>query len=392
MSMQSTFTKNGNRLVARIVKETVSKTNPCIKHLENIPTEAKTFDLAVIQRKFGKEQLGIFSFRDAKGKLIQRIEEIEGERKQVTVSNYLYDSSSRQITRKTKTNNNIIKEVFENITNLAKKKISRTSLIRELSQEPNVKTRERHFFGCFGSNKSEFNLFQHKNKSKKFIATIQRHDDNSVKIKKVQYSGISKDDAKEIVQDPYLFARLLPINDFTSAIKPIVYTHQDIERANIKTFKANLGTNYNAPIAQAQLKSDGLIQILLNRQNISLQSKPTIVQAFNHEAKHCRQFIYIDQLEYTQNYPNYSMNFNSRMRQIVYGKLDDNQTVEYAKKLEHAAQNYVQPEVDKIQYHNNFLEVEARVAGEKAEAEYAEYAKKMNSKIALSNKQLGLAD
>ena len=60
MSMQSTFTKNGNRLVARVVKDIVSKTNPCIKHLENIPTEAKTFDLAVIQRKFGKEQLGIF--------------------------------------------------------------------------------------------------------------------------------------------------------------------------------------------------------------------------------------------------------------------------------------------------------------------------------------------
>ena len=391
MSIQSTFTKNGNRLVTRMVKETVSKANPCIKHLENIPVEAKTFDLAVIQRKFGKEQVGIFSFRDAKGKLIQRIEEVEGERKQTTVSDYLYDSISRQVIRKTKENNNIIKEVFENITTLAKDTISRTSLTREVSKEPNIKASEKHFFGNF-SKKSILGFVKPKTESKKFIASVQRHEDNTVKLNKVQYSGITKEDAKEIARDPYLFARLLPLNDFTAAVKPIAYANQGIERANIKTYKANLGTTIKAPIAQAQACPDGTLRILLNRQNLSLQAKPKTVESFNHEAKHCRQFIYMDQLAYTQSFPYYSMNPNTRMRQIVYGKLNDEPTIEYAKKLEDAANNYVSHEVDRAKYHNNFLEVEAREAGGNALKEYVDYANKLKSKIALSAKQLGLSD
>jgi len=391
MSIQSTFTKNGNRLVARMVKETVSKANPCIKHLENIPAEAKTFDLAVVQRKFGREQVGIFSFRDAGGKLIQRIEEVEGERKQTTVSSYLYDLFSRQVTRKTKENKKIIKEVFENITTLAKGAISRTLLTREISREPNIKATERHFFGNF-SKKSILGFIKPKTESKKFIATVQRHEDNTVKLNKVQYSGISKEDAKEIARDPYLFVRLLPMDDFTASVKPIIYSNQGIEKANIKTFKANLGASHNSPIAQAHAKSDGAIRILLNKQNILLQSKPSIVEAFSHEAKHCRQFIYIDQLEYTHSYPYTSPNLNKGMRQMLYGKLNEPQEIQYAKKLKNAADNYISPEVDFARYRNNFLEVEAREAGEKAETEYVEYAKKMNSKIALSNKQLGLAD
>lgn len=402
MSIQSNFTKNGNKLIAKISKETVSKVHPAIKHLETLPSEAKTFDLALIERKFGRERVKIFSFRNTDGKLIKRIQEVDGNKKQIIESNYYYDRFSREIMRKTKENNNIIKEVFENISTLSKEAISKTSLTREFVNDKRIKSNEKHFFGSFPLKTSSkqsvieklFDYFNSipKPKPKKFIANLQRNEDNSVKITKIQYSGISKDDAKEITKDPYLSMRLLPFNDFIAAVKPRAYLNQGIEKANIKTFKANLGNSQKSPIAEAEKRADGTIRILLNKQNTQLQSKPNVVSSFNHEAKHCRQFIYMDQLEYTQHFPLISMNPNVSMRQFAYGKLNDEQTIEYAKKIQEAANNYASASENPTLYHNNFLEIEARTAGEKAEKEYIDYAQKLKTKIALTSKQLGLSN
>lgn len=388
MGISSAFTKTGNRLVTKMVKEVVSDAHPCIRHLENIPKGAKTFDLAVIERKFGKERLGIFSFRDKDGKLIQRISEQDGDKKLVTISNYVYKtlngSHIREITRRILDGKKLVKDVFDNISvNAANRlSLSKTSLKREFGQGEAVKSKESSLYGFFEVNK----------KPVKLIVNSQRHNDNTAKITGFQYSGMTKDEAKELAKDPYLTMRLLPMDDFTVALKPMVYRNNDIARANIRTYKANLGKDIQAPLAMAQRGNNGEIKILLNRQRNELHSKPCLVDAFNHEGRHCRQYIATEQLEYTKNFPYRSGNYLINLRQKEYGILDNPESIRYAEEMKKGMDNYVSAADNPAAYRSNALEVDARRFGESAKTLYISFANKLKSKIALTYKQLGLLD
>ena len=378
----NSFNKNGIRLVAKSIKQPVMQ--EVIHFLEPygaIPKNVKSFDYSSIERQFGKERLNIYSFKDEAGRLVKRFT-ISNLDNIYSVSDYSYSGgNARKIERKFYQNGKLIKEQFDNIfttiKNVLSKKIdvSKTSLTRKFINDKNIKAEEQSLYGSF-SNYA---------KPRKFIAKTCRLDDNSIKTKGFQYTGITLAEAKELSKDPYLGMRLLPKDDFLSTLRHKVYSDHELQDADIKTFKGSIDS-----IAKAERKEDGLIRIVLDKQKCVSNSRPEIVDSFNHEAQHCRQYIYTEQLDYTNNK---IPSFNSQIaqRQLKYGVLTDPKVKTYSEQMKAALLNYTQPTNNFGAYYNNPTEIDARNAGTQAKNKYISFAQQLLSKIQLTSEQLGLS-
>lgn len=389
VNISSAFTPNGSRLLTKITNQVVKKEKgSSLETLENISSKARTFDYATLERNFGQDFVQVFSFKDENGKVIQKIQKTTGDKTTLKFRNYSDNGTSnnktKKIEQKVYENGKLIQEKFDNIFTSVRGFfknnyfMSKTSFNRDIINDTTVKANEQSLYGTF----------QNKKSPKKIIAIAQRNQDNSVNLKKIQFAGITKDEAKEISKDPYLTMRLLPTDDFLSTVRHKVYKDHDLTRAQIKTYKGNIGDKNT--FAQARRNADGSLIMVLNKNSNAINSKPEVIDSLNHEAQHCRQFIYIEQLEHTQNFPLYSFNANIRTRQMNYGRIQDKETLKYAEEMQSATVNYVSPFKDINAYRNNATEVDARAAGQKAKDEYTSFANKIESVIPLTNEQLGL--
>lgn len=379
------------RLILKTEKQPINEAiKLCFQNMGNLSDKAKSFDLVQLERNFGKDTVEIVSFKDANGKLLQRVMKSEGENNSLRISEYNITgekSKKYKISRKTYLDKKCIEEQLDNMFITVKSllgfnktnEISKTSFIRKNINDGNIVAKESSLYG----------FFSNKQAPKKIIIRNNRQKDNSLKLEKVQYCGITKDEAKELAKDPYIGMRLLPNNDFISTLKYKVYRDQDIEKANVKTFKGYIANSDATTVAQSRKMSNGSLQIVLNKHGNALSSKPEIVDSFNHEAKHCRQHVHIEQLDFTKS-PIISFLPEIGTRQLKYGQLKDKATIEYAEKMKQGFANYVDPKVNYNAYKNNPVEIEAWEVGKKAKDEYTSFAHKLISKFNLTYEQAGL--
>lgn len=377
------FNKAGNRLVSKALKIPTTDYNAC------------SVDKVVLQKKLGQKCVEIFSYRDKNGKLIKRIQNLfnlDGSINQKTISDYQYTSNifsnKRIVNRVTFSNNQLVSATIDNINKMAKSlyelnsfNILKTSYKKNFVNNASIKSNDTSFFGLFTSN----------SKPKKLIVESERSLDNSVEVKKIKYAGIDTQAAKELAKDPYLPMRLAPVDDFLTMLRHHVYKVQGVEAAEIKLFKGNLffdGIDRSYEAGRMARHENGEIRIDLNKKALDIVNKPQIINTFHHEARHCRQIIYQEQLWLSDN--QISPNPIIRARQFKFGPLAKSDEIELAKKINFAYNNYVDGRVDREKYINNFMELDANKFSTRAKDVYEAFAKKIKSIFKLTDEQVGL--
>lgn len=379
----NSFNKSGNRLVSKVVGQATEAYN------------AASFDTVVLQKKLGQECVEIFSYRDKNGKLIKRIQNLfnlDGSINQKTISDYQYTSSSffekRIVNRVTFSNNQLVGTTIDNINKMAKSfyeikpfQVLKTSYQRYFVNNASIKSNDTSFFG----------LFENRLAPKKIIVESTRNLDHRVEVKKIKYAGIDTQTAKELVKDPYLPMRLAPVDDFLAMLRHHVYKAQGVEAAEIKLFKGNWffdGIDRSYEAGRMARYENGEIRIDLNKKFLDIVDKPQIINTFHHEARHCRQLVYQEQLWLSNN--QISPNPTIRARQLAFGPLKTPDEIEFAKKIDYAYNNYTDGHVDREKYMNNFLELDANKFGNQAKDTYKIFAQKLKSALPLTDEQVGL--
>lgn len=351
------------------------------------PSKFASYDVVKLQRKFGDDAVEIISFRDENGKLIKRLQNTVDKNNQnisKQTNTYEYKATKEGNVRyieRTKTGETLTPSTtLENIKT-TNKPDSKDLVTKAVFNKAGIE--ESSFWGRFKNGEEP----------KKLLIGAQRDQYDRIKLTKGKCSGIPKEQAAELIKnDPYLPVRLSPIRDFLSAIKYKVFRDQGItnSRTNLRFTDLpwddikNIGTLGNA----GYTKDKSLI-IRLNQKRFGVSKKSTLLNTFNHEARHCKQNILEEQLKYTKK-DRLSPNAPIAYRQQTFGKLTNPEDIKLAEDFAQAKKNRVDSSADYDKYYSNFREVDARAAGAKAEEEYISLGKKLAKLFELTPNQAGL--
>lgn len=354
------FTKKGYRLLS---KETGIKLDSYQKAaLKNIlPENVCSVDIVKIESQFGKGHKKVMSFRDEKGGLIKRVlSEYENE-KQIskTISEY---------------ERNDLKTFFETV----RKKYAGGRNVAETREAFSVNKELSNYIGHTKldiikdakGNRQESQVFEafHKkgSENRKYIETTALRTSEGNLINKTIKGNT--DDLQSLKEDPYLFVRNYSNEDFLKAIVPYAKKTQGVENRKIH-------------ISDKRLKSCGGFSQPLpfyNRVVVDSQqgSKSHLVNVLNHELRHQWQ----DQLLKDFNCINFFL--KKEAKKIAP------ENAELARKLWKADVLYCPHEISHKAYWNNFKEIDARAAGEKAKRGFEESSRKLAKLFPCTDKRL----
>lgn len=392
------FKNNGVRLVSKdhnLVLEAMGL-NKLLKGI-NLPQGAISADIVSIERGFGSESVKIISFKNSDGKLVQRIEKLFSKKGKALskVSDYTHEKNPQGninltlIDRQTSDSSGAVSRAFENIRVVhtpiesysAKPTVIRTTFNQKYITSSKVKAEESSLFGRFQNGKEPQVLN---------VSNQRCHDDSIVRVKR-QQTGLAPEKIAELAKDRYLPIRLAPVEDFLNTLRHYVYKKQGIVRANVEShFSDNLEydiANNRGVLGRSFYDNDRNFHIKLNKKAFGVQTKGRLLNTFNHEARHCRQSIFEEQLDYTRN--GLSFNPNVRQRQLLFGELTSLKQITLAEKLKQA-RGGGSSDINPQGYLSNFREVNARSVGKKAQAEYENLGINLADTFNLSKLQAGL--
>ena len=329
------WTKNGYKLLS---KENI-KFNSLPQNL--IPEGTSSLEIVEIATNFGHGLSKVYSFRNSENKLLKNviIKQQEGQKTSKIIRKYEYAKNVRFTDTKFLSDGEITKGTKEAFTPQA------TGISRmKLQYKQN-------------SDGSRFETQIYENLAPKW-ATVENNPlkTTATRLKDGKLINKTIDGNPEIISkvkdDPYLYIRNYDNEDFVLSAAKYAEQRQDVVgmrgKVRLKKLKKYAGyyldSTKDVTIDPNWLKGD-------------------LVDAINHEFRHKWQHKIIS---------NYKKSFFNFFRNNKIVLTDEEKTL--APKLLKANMSRCLPEKNYTKYYNNFLEKDARLAGEKAKEEFDKYS------------------
>ncbi|MBQ8458985.1 hypothetical protein IJ541_02655 [bacterium] len=362
------FNSKGCRLLKKIPDIPLSEMTDII-----LPEGTKGLMFAKIETDFGKGLTKVFSFFDKDGRLIERyIDKTSKGRFERIHSKYKgqFDWGFGRTKESVRTVNDVpVQNVnSRNYYDKYAKVLYREKLVRDINS--NGKSIEYQTFE---------NLAPHG--KRQYIQTVARKNkQNQISSTEITTNFATQKELDEMQKFPYLYYLNYSDEDFVHAISPYAQKLQKVENRGVK-------------VEIKELKEDTLGESYGELKEIAVDvtkgsSKGKLVNTTNHEYRHQYQHMIAE--AYEQETQSLSKKIaasierkkqksKSWFRRILdkfiakpspkYAPLSPHEK-EFAQKCSKDFKNYVSPEDNFDEYYNQFVEVDARLAGQIAQDEF----------------------
>lgn len=369
-----------NSAIKTVAKPYTSKGYRLLSKSLNIPTSNNgTMDIVEIASEFGKGHTTITSFKDAEGKLVQRIIDKNGSK------GHIYTSSE-----------------YEGNVTTQRRKVSTTSVNGKLTQKTvtrNVyspdkggKLDREHLTINYSPNKTTNEVQYFESRAPHGVhnyvkTTASRNSVGEYTHTAIESNILPQAELDKYAQTPYVFSKNYSKEDFLKAVAPYAKEKQNVSELGIK-------------IKNKKLKGNTLGLSYNRRYKIGVDvekhtDKAELIDTINHELRHKYQDKLISKYE-----PGFFKEFDGILRTVleslgivkpkpaskVVSTLSD-ENMKLAKIFKDNKQKYIKPSSKNYNdYYNQPVEVDARNAGAKAKDEYKNILDVLADRLGVSNK------
>lgn len=369
-----------NSAIKTVAKPYTSKGYRLLSKSLNIPTSNNgTMDIVEIASEFGKGHTTITSFKDEKGKLVQRTID------KICSKGHIHTFSE-----------------FEGNVTTQRRKISRTSVNGKLTQETitkNVyspdkggKLDREHLTINYSPNKTTNEVQYFESRAPHGVhnyvkTTASRNSVGEYTHTAIESNTLPQAELDKYAQTPYVFSKNYSKEDFLKAVAPYAKEKQNVSDLGIK-------------IKNKKLKGSTLGLSYNRRYKIGVDvekhtDKADLIDTINHELRHKYQDKLISKYE-----PGFFKEFDGILRTVleslgivkpkpaskVVSTLSD-ENMKLAKIFKDNKQKYIKPSSKNYNdYYNQPVEVDARNAGAKAKDEYKNILSVLAERLGLSCK------
>lgn len=369
-----------NSAIKTVAKPYTSKGYRLLSKSLNIPTSNNgTMDIVEIASEFGNGHTTITSFKDEKGKLVQRIIDKNGSK------GHIYTSSE-----------------YEGNVTTQRRKVSTTSVNGKLTQKTvtrNVyspdkggKLDREHLTINYSPNKTTNEVQYIESRAPHGVhsyvkTTASRNSVGEYTHTAIESNTLPQAELDKYAQTPYVFSKNYSKEDFLKAVAPYAKEKQNVSELGIK-------------IKNKKLKGNTLGLSYNRRYKIGVDvekhtDKAELIDTINHELRHKYQDKLISKYE-----PGFFKEFDGILRTVleslgivkpkpaskVVSTLSD-ENMKLAKIFKDNKQKYIKPSSKNYNdYYNQPVEVDARNAGAKAKDEYKNILDVLADRLGVSNK------
>lgn len=369
-----------NSAIKTVAKPYTSKGYRLLSKSLNIPTSNNgTMDIVEIASEFGKGHTTITSFKDEKGKLVQRTID------KICSKGHIHTFSE-----------------FEGNVTTQKRKISRTSVNGKLTQETITKNvyspdkggkLDREYLTInYSPNKTTNEVQYFESRALHGVhnyvkTTASRNSVGEYTHTAIESNTLPQAELDKYAQTPYVFSKNYSKEDFLKAVAPYAKEKQNVSELGIK-------------IKNKKLKGSTLGLSYNRRYKIGVDvekhtDKADLIDTINHELRHKYQDKLISKYE-----PGFFKEFDGILRTVleslgivkpkpaskVVSTLSD-ENMKLAKIFKDNKQKYIKPSSKNYNdYYNQPVEVDARNAGAKAKDEYKNILDVLADRLGVSNK------
>lgn len=369
-----------NSAIKTVAKPYTSKGYRLLSKSLNIPTSNNgTMDIVEIASEFGKGHTTITSFKDEKGKLVQRTID------KICSKGHIHTFSE-----------------FEGNVTTQRRKISRTSVNGKLTQETITKNvyspdkggkLDREYLTInYSPNKTTNEVQYFESRAPHGVhnyvkTTASRNSVGEYTHTAIESNTLPQAELDKYAQTPYVFSKNYSKEDFLKAVAPYAKEKQNVSELGIK-------------IKNKKLKGSTLGLSYNRRYKIGVDvekhtDKADLIDTINHELRHKYQDKLISKYE-----PGFFKEFDGILRTVleslgivkpkpaskVVSTLSD-ENMKLAKIFKDNKQKYINPSSKNYNdYYNQPVEVDARNAGAKAKDEYKNILDVLADRLGVSNK------
>lgn len=369
-----------NSAIKTVAKPYTSKGYRLLSKSLNIPTSNNgTMDIVEIASEFGKGHTTITSFKDEKGKLVQRTID------KICSKGHIHTFSE-----------------FEGNVTTQRRKISRTSVNGKLTQETITKNvyspdkggkLDREYLTInYSPNKTTNEVQYFESRAPHGVhnyvkTTASRNSVGEYTHTAIESNTLPQAELDKYAQTPYVFSKNYSKEDFLKAVAPYAKEKQNVSELGIK-------------IKNKKLKGSTLGLSYNRRYKIGVDvekhtDKADLIDTINHELRHKYQDKLISKYE-----PGFFKEFDGILRTVleslgivkpkpaskVVSTLSD-ENMKLAKIFKDNKQKYIKPSSKNYNdYYNQPVEVDARNAGAKAKDEYKNILDVLADRLGVSNK------
>lgn len=369
-----------NSAIKTVAKPYTSKGYRLLSKSLNIPTANNgTMDIVEIASEFGKGHTTITSFKDEKGKLVQRTID------KICSKGHIHTFSE-----------------FEGNVTTQRRKISRTSVNGKLTQETITKNvyspdkggkLDREYLTInYSPNKTTNEVQYFESRAPHGVhnyvkTTASRNSVGEYTHTAIESNTLPQAELDKYAQTPYVFSKNYSKEDFLKAVAPYAKEKQNVSELGIK-------------IKNKKLKGSTLGLSYNRRYKIGVDvekhtDKADLIDTINHELRHKYQDKLISKYE-----PGFFKEFDGILRTVleslgivkpkpaskVVSTLSD-ENMKLAKIFKDNKQKYIKPSSKNYNdYYNQPVEVDARNAGAKAKDEYKNILDVLADRLGVSNK------
>ena len=369
-----------NSAIKTVAKPYTSKGYRLLSKSLNIPTANNgTMDIVEIASEFGKGHTTITSFKDEKGKLVQRTID------KICSKGHIHTFSD-----------------FEGNVTTQRRKISRTSVNGKLTQETITKNvyspdkggkLDREYLTInYSPNKTTNEVQYFESRAPHGVhnyvkTTASRNSVGEYTHTAIESNTLPQAELDKYAQTPYVFSKNYSKEDFLKAVAPYAKEKQNVSDLGIK-------------IKNKKLKGSTLGLSYNRRYKIGVDvekhtDKADLIDTINHELRHKYQDKLISKYE-----PGFFKEFDGILRTVleslgivkpkpaskVVSTLSD-ENMKLAKIFKDNKQKYIKPSSKNYNdYYNQPVEVDARNAGAKAKDEYKNILDVLADRLGVSNK------
>lgn len=369
-----------NSAIKTVAKPYTSKGYRLLSKSLNIPTANNgTMDIVEIASEFGKGHTTITSFKDEKGKLVQRIIDKIGSKGHIhTYSEFEGNVTTQR--RKISTTSVNGKLTQETITKNVYSPDKGGKLDREyltINYSPNKTTNEVQYF----ESRAPHGVHNY------VKTTASRNSVGEYTHTAIESNTLPQAELDKYAQTPYVFSKNYSKEDFLKAVAPYAKEKQNVSELGIK-------------IKNKKLKGSTLGLSYNRRYKIGVDvekhtDKADLIDTINHELRHKYQDKLISKYE-----PGFFKEFDGILRTVleslgivepkpaskVVSTLSD-ENMKLAKIFKDNKQKYIRPSSKNYNdYYNQPVEVDARNAGAKAKDEYKNILDVLADRLGVSNK------
>lgn len=339
------YTQNGCRLLSK------QRYAPNIMPHNLIPKGCKSLEIVNVETHFGEGLSKVVTFFDENNNMLKKIltKQVNNEQSKFV----------REYSRN-------IDELGQNVLFTSSKNYKNEELVNKYKESffaytlPDGKTKamkrtKLKITPNSGGNRSEWQLYEDRSPFKRdYIETKAiRYKDGHVGNKSISgnISGL-----EELQKDPYLYIRNYDFEEFARSASWYAQLKQKVLGMSGEFRVAEL------PDAKKGVYQHGYRRVTVDSDKCGFVNE--VVRTINHEYRHKYQHSLMDRLESFWN---------------IFKRpepLSANEEI-FAKKLKRAKVNYCQPEENYEKYYSNFMEVDARKAGDEAALEYQNYSRKL---------------